>query len=40
MFDDTNNKVVLKLEDETGGKPIKEFIALKLKLYLLVLNCE
>ena len=35
---DNNKKVLLKFKDETGGKPIREFIALKPKLYLLDLN--
>ena len=38
LFDDTDKKVVLKFKDKTGGKPIREFIALKLKLYSVVLN--
>ena len=38
LFEDTNKKVVLKFKDETGGKPIREFIALKTKLYSVVLN--
>ena len=38
LFEDTNKKVVLKFKDETGGKPIREFIALKPKLYSVVLN--
>ena len=38
LFEDTNKKVVLKFKDETGGKLIREFIALKPKLYSVVLN--
>ena len=38
LFEDTNKKVVLKFKDETGGKPIREFIALKPKLYSADLN--
>ena len=38
LFEDTKEKVVLKFKDETGGKPIREFIAPKLKLYSFVLN--
>ena len=38
LYEDTNKKVVLKFKDETGGKPIREFIALKPKLYSVVLN--
>ena len=38
LFDDTNKKVVLKFKDETCGKPIRELIALKPKLYSVVLN--
>ena len=38
LFEDINKKVVLKFKDETGGKPIREFIALKPKLYSVVLN--
>ena len=38
LFEDTNKKVVLKFKDETGAKPIREFIALKPKLYSVVLN--
>ena len=37
LFDDTNKKIVLKFKDETGGKPIREIIALKPKLNLVVL---
>ena len=32
LFEDTNVKVVLKFKDETGGNPIREFIALKLNI--------
>ena len=32
LFEDTNKKVMLKFKDEIGGKPIREFIALKPKL--------
>ena len=39
LFDDTNKKVVLKFK-ETGGKPIREFIAIKPKLSLVVLNSK
>ena len=38
LFDDTNKKVFLKFKDETGRKAIREFIALKPKLYSVVLN--
>ena len=39
LFEDTKKKVVLKFKDETGDKPISEFIALKKsKLYSVVLN--
>ena len=40
LFEDTNKKVVLKFKDETDGKPIREFIALKPKLYSVVLSCK
>ena len=29
LFNDTNKNVVLKFKDDTGGKAIREFIALK-----------
>ena len=38
LFEDTPKKVVRKFKDETGGKPIRELIVLKLKLYSVVLN--
>ena len=38
LFEDTNKKIGLKFKDGTGGKTIREFIALKPKLYLVVLN--
>ena len=38
LFEDTNKKVVLMFKDETVGKPIREFIALKPKIYSVVLN--
>ena len=38
FFDDTNKKVVLKFKEETGGNAMREFIALKPKLYSVVLN--
>ena len=40
LFDDTNKKVVLKFKDEAGGKPIREIIALKPKLYSVVFNVK
>ena len=38
FFDDTNKKVMRKIKDEIGGKPIRAFIALKPKLYSIVQN--
>ena len=40
LFDDTNKKFVLKIKDKTGGKAIRESIALKPKLYSVVLNSK
>ena len=36
--DDKNKNIVMKLKSEIGGKPISEFIALKLKLKSVVLG--
>ena len=38
LFEDTNKKFLLKFKEEPDGKPIREFIALKQKLYSVVLN--
>ena len=32
-YDDSNKLVVVKMEDETGGAAIKEFVGLKPKMY-------
>ena len=40
-YDDSNKSVISKIKDETGGVAIKEFIGLKPKMYLfLVENSE
>ena len=33
FFDASNNKVIGKFKDETNGKPIKEFVGLRPKMY-------
>ena len=33
FFDETNNKVIVKMKDESEGKIIGEFMGLKSKIY-------
>ena len=37
-YDDSNKSVISKIKDETGGVEIKEFIGLKPKMYLFLVD--
>ena len=40
FYDNSNNKVIGKFKDETNGKPIKEFVGNKAKMYSFIVESE